>query len=95
MLSKQIHKYRAANNAAKLLLKSRSPLGMLSMGQRGYFSLMDRVKEQFQVPLRHLKSFTEPEGQNYESQLPDGYRLHGNTAANFSASITHNALEMN
>ena len=37
----------------------------------------------------------EPDGQNYESQLPDGYRLHGNTAANLSASITHNALEMN
>jgi hypothetical protein len=45
--------------------------------------------------LRHIKSFTEPDGQNYESQLPDGYRLHGNTAANLSASITHNALEMN
>jgi hypothetical protein len=29
------------------------------------------------------------------SQLPDGYRLHGNTAANLSASITHNSLEMN
>ena len=29
-----------------------------------------------------------------ESQLPEGYRLHGNTAAHFSASITHNALEM-
>lgn len=26
--------------------------------------------------------------------MPEGYRLHGNTAANFSASITHNALEM-
>ena len=44
---------------------------------------------------RHFKSFIEPDGQNYESQLPDGYRLHGNTAMNLSAYITHNALEMN
>ena len=26
--------------------------------------------------------------------MPEGYRLHGNTAAQFSASITNNALEM-
>lgn len=45
--------------------------------------------------MKHLASFAEPQGMNYESQLPDGYRLHGNTAANFSATITDNALEMN
>ena len=59
--------------------------GMAAMGivnpVRSYnLSLMDRVKEKFNTPLRHIRSFIEPDGQNYESQLPDGYRLHGNTA---------------
>lgn len=44
--------------------------------------------------MRHIKSYVEPDGQNYESQLPDGYRLHGNTAANFSAYVTGNSFEM-
>lgn len=44
--------------------------------------------------MRHVRAFVEPDGQNHESQLPEGYRLHGNSAANFSAAITHNALEM-
>jgi hypothetical protein len=30
-----------------------------------------------------------------QSQLPEGYRTHGNTAASFSASITQNAIELN
>jgi len=71
------------------------PVSLLAPSQRGYFSLMDRVKDKLQQPLRHFKSFMEPDGQNYESQLPDGYRLHGNSAANFSAYITRNSLEMN
>jgi len=57
-------------------------------------SLMDRVKEKLNTPIKHIKSFIEPDGQNYESQLPDGYRLHGNTAQHFSAYVTSNALEM-
>jgi len=68
---------------------------IMAMQNRGYFSLMDRVRDKLHTPLKHIKSFVEPDGINYESQLPDGYRLHGNTAMNFSASITHNALEMN
>ena len=62
---------------------------------RGYFSLMDKVKDRLSVPLKHMKSFAEPDGHNYESQLPDGYRTHGNTAAHFSAYLTRSALEMN
>ena len=30
-----------------------------------------------------------------QSQMPEGYRLHGNSAASFSASMTQNALELN
>jgi hypothetical protein len=66
-----------------------------ALSQRGYFGLVDRIKQKMQVPMKHINSFIEPDGQNYESQLPDGYRLHGNTAMNMSAYITHNALEMN
>lgn len=54
----------------------------------------DRVKEKFNNPLKHIYAYLEPAGHNHESQLPDGYRLHGNTAQNFSASITQNAFEM-
>lgn len=32
---------------------------------------------------------------NYQSQLPEGYRLHGNTVQQLSASLTNNALELN
>ena len=55
---------------------------------------MDRVREKLSTPLRHIRSFVEPDGANYESQLPEGYRLHGNTAAHFSATVTGNAFEM-
>jgi hypothetical protein len=55
---------------------------------------MDRIKDRTHTAFRHVRSFVEPDGMNYESQLPDGYRLHGNTAYNLSASVTHNALEM-
>jgi hypothetical protein len=37
----------------------------------------------------------EPDGINYQTQLPEGYRTHGNTAASFSAYITQNSLELN
>ena len=56
---------------------------------------MDKVRDKINRPLRHIKSFMEPDGINYESQLPEGYRTHGNTAASFSASITQNAIELN
>ena len=94
MLSKQIKGFKAAHG-----IVSRTPLrnaAMLSgVGTRGYFSVMDKIKQKLHTPMRHINSFMEPDGQNYESQLPDGYRLHGNTAMNMSAYITHNALEMN
>jgi hypothetical protein len=63
--------------------------------QRGYFSIVDKVKDRFWKPWRHVQSFVEPDGQNYQTQLPEGYRTHGNTAASFSAYITQNAIELN
>ena len=89
MLAKSLrnkHRLHAAANAL--------PYGMLASSSRGYFSLMDRVRDRLQQPLRHIKSFVEPDGQSYESQLPETSRTYGNTAANLSASVTHNALEM-
>lgn len=44
--------------------------------------------------MKHLKSMFEHDGQNYESQLPEGYRLHGNTAASLNAYMTENSYEM-
>ena len=34
-------------------------------------------------------------GYNYQSQLPEAYRLHGNSAMSFSASLTNNAFDLN
>lgn len=56
---------------------------------------MDRIRDTVNKPYRHVKSFFEQDGNNYESQLPEGYRTHGNTAASFSASITQNSIELN
>lgn len=67
----------------------------MKVPQRGYFSLVDRVKDKFWKPWRHVQSYWEPDGINNQSQLPEGYRTHGNTAASFSASITQNAIDLN
>jgi hypothetical protein len=50
------------------------------MQSRPYFSVLQKFKDRFRTPLRHIESFVEPDGANYESQLPEGYRTHGNTA---------------
>lgn len=56
--------------------------------------MFDKIRDRFNIPMRHLQSFTEPDGYNYQSQMPDGYRMHGNTAASFSASVTQNTIEL-
>jgi len=56
---------------------------------------MQKFKDRFSAPLKHLQSFTEPDGYNYQTQLGDTYRMHGNSAQQMSASITNNALELN
>mmetsp|Transcript_24164 Transcript_24164/g.17011 ORF Transcript_24164/g.17011 Transcript_24164/m.17011 type:complete len:438 (-) Transcript_24164:761-2074(-) len=70
-------------------------LAATQVQNRHYFSMMDKIRDKFQQPFRHLQAFTEPDGQNYQSQMPDGYRLHGNSAASYSASITQNSIELN
>ena len=50
--------------------------------------MVDRLRDYVQTPLKHLRSFAEPDGQRYNSQLPEGYRTHGNTAAAFAGKIT-------
>ena len=63
---------------------------------RAYTTTMfDKIKESFRTPLKHLQSFNEPDGYSTSSQVPEAYRLHGNTAASFSASLTQNSLELN
>lgn len=44
--------------------------------------------------MRHIQSYVEPDGYNYQSQMPDMYRNHGNTIASFSASVTQNSIEL-
>lgn len=76
----------------KNLIKATTVVSRAS--QRGYFSVFDKIRDRFNIPMRHLQSFTEPDGYNYQSQMPDGYRIHGNTAASFSASVTQNTIEL-
>ena len=88
-----------ARNASKLrsaAIAQRTSLATVStLQQRDYFSVFEKMKDRFQTPLKHIQSFTEPDGYNMQSQMPEGYRLHGNTAASFSASLTQNSIELN
>lgn len=91
MLGKSLRNIKQLNTM-KTLMKNQSRI--LPVASRGYFSMMDRLKQKVHTPMKHLNAFFQPDGQNYESQLPSGYNLHGNSAAMLSASITNNALEM-
>lgn len=62
---------------------------------RPYFSVFEKIKDRFRAPIRHIQGFVEPDGYQYGSQMPEGYRLHGNSAASYSASLTQNSLELN
>lgn len=62
---------------------------------RPYFTFMDRVKEAVRVPTKHLESYFEPQGKDYESQMPNTDQAYGNTAMVFNAYLTHNAIDMN
>jgi hypothetical protein len=67
---------------------------MTSAPSRNYYSFMDKVRDKMHNPMRHFQSFFEPDGINHESQLPDTYRLHGNTAATLNAYVAPNSFEM-
>jgi len=71
------------------------PSGMTSTQGRPYFSLMDKLRDKINTPMKHIRSFVEPDGQRYTTQIPEGYRTHGNTAATFAASLTGNAIDLN
>ncbi len=93
-----LHLKSLSQKSAGLSLRSSlvpSGVKLVSAARRPYFSFMDSVRDKLYKPFRHVQSFIEPDGINYESQLPEGYRLHGNTAASFSASITQNSIELN
>ena len=87
-------------NTTNLLRSSanmaRKSAAMTSVGtsQRPYFSVFEKMRDRVQQPLRHIQSFAEPDGMNRQSQMPEGYRMHGNTAASFSASLTTNAIDL-
>jgi hypothetical protein len=57
--------------------------------------MMDRVRDAVRVPWKHVSNFFEPDGINYESQLPETSRLYGNSAMNFNAYLTENAIDLN
>ena len=92
MLSKQL---RALPKLKQPLAKPSAVRLLTSSQSRLFFSVMDRAKMAVQGTTRHLKAFMEPDGLNYESQLPDGYRQQGNTAAHFQATLNPNALNLN
>ena len=69
--------------------------GMTSTQGRPYFSLMDKIRDKINTPMKHIRSFVEADGQRYVTQLPEGYRTHGNTAATFAATLTGNSIDLN
>ena len=66
-----------------------------AVAQRPYFSVFEKIKDRFRTPMKHIESFVAPDGYATSSQVPEGYRLHGNSAASFSASMTQNSIELN
>ena len=72
-----------------------SVAGQTQVQTRPYFSVFEKIKDRFRTPMKHIQGFAEPDGYAYESQMPEGYRLHGNSAASFSASLTQNSIELN
>ena len=62
---------------------------------RPYFSVFEKIKDRFRTPMKHIQGFVEPDGYASSSQMPEGYRLHGNSAASFSAALTQNSIELN
>lgn len=40
---------------------------LVSTPDRGYFSVFDKLRDRFNTPLRHIRSFTDPDGYNYQS----------------------------
>jgi hypothetical protein len=56
--------------------------------------MVDRLRDYAQTPLKHISSFVEPDGQRYNSQLPEGYRTLGNTAAAFAGKIMGQSLDL-
>ena len=77
-----------ASQASKQIVQLSRP------ASQGYFSVFEKVRDKLNTPLRHIKSFTEPDGYNYNSQMPSTYYQHGNTIASFAASVTQNTLQM-
>jgi hypothetical protein len=76
------------------LVRQNQALIQAATQKRDYFSVFEKVRDRVQQPLRHIQSFVEPDGYGKNSQMPEGYRMHGNTAASFSASLTTNAIEL-
>jgi hypothetical protein len=66
MLSKQIKGFKAASGIASRCQFKNAAI-CSTVGTRGYFSVMDRIKQKLHTPMKHINSFMEPDGQNYES----------------------------
>ncbi len=69
-------------------LRATAALPQPQFQQRPYFSVFEKIKDRFRAPIKHVQGFVEPDGYAMSSQMPEGYRLHGNSAASYSASLT-------
>ena len=65
MLKKLVQSHGKRLAAQQKALGMVTPMAMVpTSSQRGYFSLMDRVRDKIQQPLRHFKAYVEPDGIN-------------------------------
>ena len=61
MLMKHLHRSSALRKPAVSLLVPATT----QTQARGYFSIVDKIKDKFHKPWRHVQSFMEPDGINY------------------------------
>lgn len=47
------------------LIASAGVLNQNAVAKRNYFSIVDKVRDRFHKPWRHVQSFMEPDGINY------------------------------
>ena len=65
LLAKNLHRQfgrTIANHNSKALSMTR-----IQVPQRQYFTFMEKVRDTINKPLRHIKSFMEPDGINYQT----------------------------
>jgi len=80
MLSKHLRQMKKAGRGVGVDRSAQSTAILRGLQGRNYFSAFERLKQSAGIPMKHIHAIFQPSGINQQSQVPDGYRTHGNTA---------------